>query len=148
MRHYRDSLNSVLTWFAIARAVVSVGALATWAVVKEHPMLWGGVIAAAQVTEAVERATGLPARARGTHALMIALDALFIDCQMEWEDVYAGRLDEDEIAKRRHALMVHRHEADAKNLPGGLRQRRKLLTLAERDAEAYFEAVYGSGREK
>lgn len=145
MRHYRDSLNSVLTWFAIARAIVSVGALATWAVVKDHPMLWGGVIAAAQVSEAVEKATSLPARARGTHAAMVALDALFIDCQTEWEDIFAGRLDEAEITKRRHSLMVRRHEADVKNLPGGLKQRKSLLKLAEAEAKTYIETVYGSG---
>ncbi len=46
MRRYRDSLNRVLTWFATARAIVSVGALATWAVVKGHPMVWGGVYGA------------------------------------------------------------------------------------------------------
>lgn len=142
MRRYRDSLNTILGWFAAGRAIVSVGALATWAVVKDHPMVWGGVIAAAQVTEAVEKATKWPAHAQGAQALMVALDALFIDASKEWEDIFAGRMEEEEIAKRRHSLMLRKHEADVKNLPGGLRQRKNLLKLAERDAQAYFESVY------
>lgn len=108
-------------------------------------MVWGGVIAAAQVTEAVEKATSLPAQARGTHAAMVALDALFIDAQMEWEDIFAGRIDEAEITKRRHALMLRRHEADVKNLPGGLRQSKRLLKLAEQEAMTYFKSVYETG---
>lgn len=83
VRRYRDSLNSVLTWFAVIRAVVSVGALGAWAVVQDHPLVWGGIIAAAQVADAAERAIPFAIRARGTSAFLVSLDALLIDCQME-----------------------------------------------------------------
>lgn len=142
IRRYRDRLGAWVMWFAIIRAVVSVGALGTWAAVKAYPMLWGGIIAGAQVADALQNAMTFTARYRGTSALTVALDALFIDCQMEWEDIYGGRLDEGEIAKRRHAMMKRRAEADAKNLPGGLPVKKKLFALAEADAKAYFTNTY------
>jgi hypothetical protein len=96
-------------------------------------MLCGGIIAAAQVADALQNAIPFTARYRGTSAL--ALDALLIDCHMQWEDVYAGRLDEAAIARRRHAMMKRRHEADAKSLPAGLPLNRRLFSLAEQDCE-------------
>jgi hypothetical protein len=143
IRRYRDRLGSWVTAFAVVRAVVSVGALGTWAVTKEYPMVWGGIIALAQVADATQSAMTFTSRYRATSALAMTLDALFIDCQMEWEDVYAGRLDEAEIARRRHAMMKRRTEAEAKNLPGGLPVKRKLFALAEADARTYFETTYG-----
>jgi hypothetical protein len=139
VRFYRDNLAATMTRFAVVRAVVSVSALGAWAAVKSYPMVWGGIIAAAQVADALQNAIPFAARFRGTNALCSTFDALFIDCQMEWEDIFAGRLDEGEITKRRHKLMKLRHDADVKNLPNGLPVRKVLLKLAEANAAAYFK---------
>ena len=138
IRRYRDGLATWMTRFAIVRSVVSVSALGTWAAVQSYPMVWGGIIAAAQVADALQNAIPFAARFRGTTALCSTLDALFIDCQMEWEDIFAGRLDEGEINRRRHKLMTLRLNADQKNLPNGLPRRDGLLRLAESDTAAYF----------
>ena len=142
VRRYRDSLAAWQTRFAVIRAVVSVSALGTWAAVKSYPMVWGGIIAAAQVADALQNAIPFAARFRGTNALCATLDALFIDCQMEWEDIYAGRLDEAEIIKRRHKLMTLRLDADQKNLPNALPVKAKLLKLAKEDATTYFQTTF------
>ena len=142
VRRYRDSLAAWQTRFAVIRAVVSVSALGTWAAVKSYPMVWGGVIAAAQVADALQNAIPFAARFRGTNALCATLDALFIDCQMEWEEIFAGRLDEAEIIRRRHKLMTMRLDADQKNLPNALPVNAKLLRLAKDDATAYFQTTF------
>jgi hypothetical protein len=142
VRRYRDSLALWLTRFAVVRAVVSVSALGTWAAVKSYPMLWGGIIAAAQVADALQNAIPFASRLRGTSALCATPDALFIDCQMEWEDIFAGKLDEAEIGRRRHKLMKLRFEAEQKNLPNGLPVRRDLLNLAKQDAATYIKARF------
>jgi hypothetical protein len=143
VRRYRDNLAATMTRFAVIRAVVSVSALGAWAAVKSCPMVWGGIIAAAQVADALQNAIPFAARFR-TNALCSTFDALFIDCQMEWEDIFAGRLDEAEISKRRHKMMKLRHDADVKNLPNGLPARKSLLRLAEADAAAYFRNTFAT----
>jgi len=142
VRRYRDSLAAWQTRFAVIRAVVSVSALGTWAAVKSYPMVWGGIIAAAQVADSMQNAIPFAARFRGTNALCATLDALFIDCQMEWEEIFAGRLDEAEIIRRRHKLMTLRLDADQKNLPNALPVRRDLLKLAKEDATTYFQTTF------
>jgi hypothetical protein len=141
-RRYRDSLAAAITRFAIIRATVSVSALGTWAAVKSYPMLWGGIIAAAQVADALQNAIPFAARFRGTNALSATLDALFIDCQMEWETIRTGALAESEIIQRRHKLMMLRHDADLKNLPNGLPMKKSLFRLAEADADAYLKNIF------
>jgi hypothetical protein len=54
LRHYRDSLAKWATWIATLRAIASSGAIAAWAIVQAHPLLWGGIIAAAQVADALK----------------------------------------------------------------------------------------------
>jgi hypothetical protein len=56
---YRDGLAATMTRFAVIRAVVSVSALGTWAAIKSYPMVWGGIIAAAQVADALQTAIPL-----------------------------------------------------------------------------------------
>jgi hypothetical protein len=142
VRLYRSDLGRWMTRFAVLRAIASSGAIATWAVVKSYPLVWGGIIAASQVADALQSAIPLAARFRGTNTLCATFDALFIDCQVEWEDIFAGRLDDVEINKRRHKLMKLREDADAKNLPNGLPDRKDFLKLAEDKAAAYFKNTY------
>jgi len=142
IRRYRDSLAATVTRYTVIRAVVSVSALGTWAVVKAYPMVWGGIIAASQIADALQNAIAYTARLRGATALSFALEALFIDCLMEWEDVFAGRIDEAEIIKRRHKLMTLRHDADRRHLPTPLPFRPALLKLADDEAKAYLKTLY------
>jgi hypothetical protein len=141
-RRYRNSLGAWITRFAVIRAVVSVSALGTWAAVKSYPMVWGGIIAAAQVADALQNAIPFATRHRGTIALVAGLDALLIDCLAEWEDIYAGLTDEGQINKLRHRMMKLRHDMDIKNLPNGLPVKKELFRLAEEDAAAYFQNTY------
>jgi hypothetical protein len=144
IRRYRDNLAATVTRYTVIRAVVSVSALGTWAVVRAYPMLWGGIIAASQIADALQNAMGYTTRLRGATALSFALEALFIDCLMEWEDVFGGKIEANEITKRRHKLMTLRHDADRKYLPTPLPVRPNLLKLAEAEASDYLKTLFPS----
>jgi hypothetical protein len=61
---------------------------------------------------------------------------------MEWEDIFGGRIEEEEIIKRRHKLMTLRHDADRKHLPTPLPFRTAFLKLAEAEANAYLKGMF------
>jgi hypothetical protein len=138
---YRDRLTNWLSWFAIGRAIVSVGALGSWFAGIGHPEIWGGIIVASQVAEAVVNALPLSARQKNLSAFALALEAILIDALMEWEDIHSGEIGARDITRRRHALMRLRHETEAKHLPTGLPVKRKFSMLAEREAASYFESM-------
>jgi hypothetical protein len=68
---------------------------------------------------------------------------LFIDAQLEWENIYAGRFSDIETMNHRHKLMKLQHDAERKNFPEGLGTSAKLFDLAQEDARAYFRVTYG-----
>jgi hypothetical protein len=104
----------------------------------------GGIIAAAQVTDALKDVFPLTARQQAANNLLMSLDALFIEALYEGEGVYAGRYDNEEIIERRRKLMQVRHDLEVKNFPSGdLPERKDLLTLAEDDAITYPENMFG-----
>jgi hypothetical protein len=141
VEQYRDRLTTWLSWFSIGRAVVSVGALGSWFAGIGHPELWGGIIVASQVAEAVVNALPLSARQKNLSAFALALEAILIDALMEWEDIHSGEIGARDITRRRHALMRLRHETEAKHLPTGLPVKRKFSVLAEQEASSYFESM-------
>ena len=140
IRHYRDRVNAILTWFDVGRAVISVGALGSWVAGLGYPKLWGFVIVASQIAEAVMAKLPLTARQKGLTGFGAALDAMLIDARFEWESIQADEAGgAREITRRWHVLMKLRHEAEQKNLPNGLPFKKGLFTLAEQEAAAYLE---------
>ena len=77
-------------------------------------------------------------------ALVIVLDALLINALAEWEDIFAGKVDQVALGKARQRLMKAMHDAQAKHLPNGLHRRDDLFRLAERDAAACFRVTFGT----
>jgi hypothetical protein len=142
IRLYRDHLVRVTNRMTLFRGAVSIIALGTWIAVKSYPIVWGAVITASQMTELLQQTIPITQRQRGANALCATLDAIFIDAQMEWEDIYGGKLDEDDIKRRRHRLMKLRHEAAIKNLPDGLPLNKSLFRLAEIEAAAYIKKSF------
>lgn len=144
IRRYRRILSWWVVRFDGLRAIASSGAIATWAVVQKYPLIWGGIIAAAQVMDALKDVIPFTARQKAASGLVVSLDALFIEALFEWERVYAGQLDDDEITKRRRKLMELRHDAEVREFPtGDLPERPDLLALAEEDAKGYFLRMFG-----
>jgi hypothetical protein len=143
MRRYRNSLARWVTGFNALRAVASSGAIATWAVVQTYPLLWAGIIAASQVADALKDVFPLTTRQQAANGLVMSLDALFIEALYEWEGVYAGQFNNEEITERRRKLMQLRHDLDVKHFPtGDLPERNDLLELAEQDAITYFKDMF------
>jgi hypothetical protein len=144
MRRYRNLLAGRVRRLEILRAVASNGAIVTWAIVQSHPMIWGTIIALSQLSDALKDAIPLTARHKATIALVTSLDTLVIEALYQWEGVFGGQFSNEEITDRRRKLMQLRHEAEVEHLPtADLPERQDLLELAEGDAIAYFETMFG-----
>lgn len=144
IRRYQAEYRWWVTRINVAKAVLSVGALGTGAASQVSPLLWGGVIAAVQVADAVQKALPISKQYESLSALVIVLDTLFITALGEWEEIQAGRVDVAALAVARQNLMKQMHDAGAKQFPTGLHRREALFKLAEADAAAYIKATFGT----
>jgi len=54
IRRRRDDLNKKVTAFGTLKAITSSGGVAAWAIWKEYSFLWGAIIAASQLADALK----------------------------------------------------------------------------------------------
>ena len=142
VRLYRDDVATKVRWLGILKAVASSGGIAGWVVWRDYAFVWGAIIAASQLADALKEIFPFTRihRAANQHATM--LDSLMIDALLEWENVFSGRLSDAEIGNRRGKLMKLQHDAERKNFPDGLATKANLFALAQREAEEYFSSTY------
>ena len=143
IRRYRDYLGKWTTGLGTVKAVASSGGIAGWAIWQEHAFVWGVIIAASQVTDALKDVFPFTKKHKAASAHTIILGSLFIDAQLEWENIFSGRYTDEEIMKRRHKLMKLQHEAERTSFPDGLATRNSLFAQAQQEAESYFKTTYG-----
>ncbi len=143
IRRYRDYFGRWVTGLGAIRAIASCGSIAAWAIWREHAFLWGTIIAASQLADALKEVFPFTKKHKAASEHTIALNSIFIDAQLEWENIFSGRYTDDEIMKRRHKLMKLQHDAERSSFPDGLATRDSLFTLAQDEAKEYFVTTYG-----
>ncbi len=143
IRRYRDYLGKWVTGLGTLRAIASSGSIAAWALWKEYAFVWGAIIAASQVTDALKDVFPFAKKHKAASAHTIALGSMFIDAQLEWENIFSGRYTDDQIMNRRHKLMKLQHDAEGNNFPDGLATQDTFFAQPQQEAKDYFKATYG-----
>jgi hypothetical protein len=146
--YYRLLRNRLTRWnqsIGIVKAVAASGTIAAWAIWQQAALLWAAIIAASQLIDAVKDVIPFQKNHRGASDLVNILDTIFIDAQFEWENIFTGRVPDDEILNRRHKLMRLRTEAEHKHFPDGHVPSARLFALARTEAKDYLSALYGVG---
>jgi hypothetical protein len=143
IRCYRDYLGRRATALGTARAIASSVSIGAWAIWRQYAFVWGVVIAASQVLDALRDVFPVVKRHKAASEYTVVLESLFIDAQLEWENIFAGKYDNGEISKRLHKLRTLHHNAESRSFPDGLPIRADLFRPAEVDAEVFFRKTYG-----
>jgi len=143
IRRYRDDLAKRVTGLATLKAIASSGGIAAWAIWKEHAFLWGAIIAASQLADALREVFPFTRTHKAACEHAVSLNSISIDAQLEWENIFSGRFTDEQIMNRRHKLMRLQHETERKNFPHGLAEKKSSFAEAQEEAKDYFAAMYG-----
>ena len=143
IRLYRDYLGKWVTGLGTLRAIASSSSIAAWALWKDYAFVWAAIIAAAQVLDALKDVFPFTKKHKAASAHTITLGGIFIDAQLEWENIFSGRYTDDQIMNRRHKLMKLQHDAERTSFPDGLATKDTLFAKAQQEAKDYFAATYG-----
>src|SRR5271166_1107670 len=90
IRRYRDYLGSWVSAVGTLRAIASSGAIAAWALWQEYALVWGAIIAASQVADALRDVFPFTKKHKAASEHTITLNSMFIDAQLEWENIFSG----------------------------------------------------------
>lgn len=143
IRRYREYLGMWVTRLGTLRAIASSGSIAAWALWRELAFMWAVIIAASQVIDALKDVFPFTKKHKSASEHTVTLDSLFIDAQLEWENIFSGRYTDEEIMNRLHKLRKLQHDAERQSFPEGLATQASLFAQAQQDAKDYFAAVYG-----
>ena len=143
IRLYRGSLGRWVTGLGALKAIASCGGIAAWVVWKEFAFVWGAIIAASQVADALKDVFPFAKKHKAASGYSMTLDYLFNDIQLEWENIFSGRYTDEEIMKLRHKLGKLQLDALQHNFPDGLAADETALAEAKQEAEDYFRTTYG-----
>ena len=143
IRLYRDSLGKWVTGLGALKATASCAGIAAWALWREYAFIWGAIIAASQLADALKDIFPFARKHKAACVHAMTLDNLFIDVQLEWEYVSSGRVTDEEMMARLHQLRKLQFEAEKQNFPDGLPARNALLDRARQDAVEYLSTTYG-----
>ncbi len=143
IRLYRDYLGKWVSGLGALKAIASCGGIAAWVIWKEYAFVWGAIIAASQLADALKDVFPFAKKHKAACEHSSVLAGLFIDVQLEWENIFSGRYTDDEIMKRLHQLRKLQLDAENRSFPDGLAERNALLDRAKQDATEYIAATYG-----
>jgi hypothetical protein len=142
IRRHRNHLDRWDTRINLIKAIASSASIAAWAIWQRYPLMWGEIIALSQVIEATKDVFPFSRRLKAAGELTVALERLFIDAQFEWESVYSGRLDTNQITEAWRHLQVAQLEAESSAFPSGFELGEREMALAKDLARGYFAARY------
>jgi hypothetical protein len=142
IRLCRNRLGRQVRAVELIKVIASSGGIAGWAVWNNYPFVWAGIIAAAQLLDAIKHVFPFAKEHKSASDLTVALELLFIDTQYEWEKIYAGRMSEEDIMAARRKMQKLRLEAERKHFPDGFQPPLKQVTLAAEEAQTYMTLTY------
>jgi hypothetical protein len=145
VRHYRDRQARWIDITGIFKAVITSGTIGAWAVWKDYAFVWGVLLAAAQVLDAIKEYIPQTKGRRLASEFLQAMESLIIDARFEWFSVSNDEYDAAEIMDRWRKLAKLMTELEAKYFPDGIPADGKRQKLAEKEAKAYFLKEYGLG---
>jgi len=145
VRLYRDGQAKWINGTGIFKAVVTSSTIGAWAIWRDYAFVWGVLLAAAQIVDAVKEYMPQTKDRRQASEFIQAMESLIIDARFEWFAVSTGDYTAAEIMERWRKLSRLMHEIETKYFLDGLPVSGKWQKLAVDEAKAYFLSAYGEG---
>ena len=145
MRLHRNRLSRRVRSIEAVRAIASSASIGGWAVWHELGQVWGSIIAATQVLDALKNVFPFVREQKCASDLTVALELLFIDAQQEWDRIQDAQLSPKVIMDRCTKLRKLQLDAERKHFPEGFEPDPALNRLAMLETANYMAMVYKTG---
>ncbi|AKC71216.1 hypothetical protein [Pandoraea oxalativorans] len=132
----------------VVLAVASSASLGIWAIFKQFPLIWSGIIVATQIVSATSKFLPFSARVKSASACAHEYKSIQNWAERKWCEIADGLLTDVEISKARADLQERVSKALKAHFPhGGLPDNPQLLQKGEERAFQYLNHHYGHADE-
>lgn len=137
---YYDQSVWIQRMINIFLAVTSSGAIAAWAVWRQFPVLWAGIIATSQVITAIKPYLPYEKRIEGIYDILIQLTGVCNEIEAKWFYVASGSLSEEEINDLYYKYEKRWTDVETKSMKGDcIPADGRIARIANAKKEKYFE---------
>lgn len=131
------SINSFL-------AVTSSSSICGWAIWNKYGFIWGIIIAASQLINAIKQYLPFRVRLKAIANILKELEDLMTFTEMKWFAVSEGKLTDEEINKLQYEVRSKKTKIIQNNLGvNTLPEKTKLFDKAKQLANTYINNFYG-----
>jgi hypothetical protein len=120
-------------------ALASTSSVAAWAIWKEHPAIWGGIIGISQVMQVVKPYISIIGSDKDLLEMSFEYEQLFLEYEQLWYAVCSGSIADPAVTER--IAELHKKSLDIerahKNVHAPRRQR--LIDKVYTDTEKFLE---------
>ncbi|MDE2698050.1 MAG: hypothetical protein OXI23_04205, partial [Gemmatimonadota bacterium] len=121
-------------------AITSSSSIGGWVVWNEYGIIWGALIAASQVINAIKRFLPFQKRAKQIGSLNTEVEKLALGAESQWFSVFEGKLTDEDIFSLVTELKQQKLEASHKHFKDqALPIKSKYELEAAERTRAYFE---------
>jgi hypothetical protein len=136
---YLARTESIDRWIKALLAITASSSIAGWAIFQTYAFVWGVIVAASQVLQAVKEFLPYKSRLKALASLSTDLNTLSLLAEDQWFKVCGGRMYDDDIHDLRIALKKKKLAAVQKAFPtAGMPENSELATRAENETANYF----------
>jgi hypothetical protein len=140
INEYYDQSVWVQRMINIFLAITSSGAIAAWAVWKQFPVIWAGIIAVSQVITAIKPYLPYEKRIEGIYEILIQLTVICNEVEAKWFYVANGSMTEEDINDLYYKFEKRWTDVETKNLKGDcIPADGRIAHIANAKKEKYFE---------
>lgn len=138
--------DTIDRWIKAVLAIASTGSIGAWAVFREYAFLWGFIIAASQVLNALRGVLPYKERMKALPGLIKDIAELANDAEDTWLSIQSGKVTDAAIQprladlKRKKQRALNKHFA---NMPIPTHER--VRVEAENATDEYVKKFYYGG---
>jgi hypothetical protein len=103
-RLYRDDQAKWVKRIGMVKATATSSTIAGWSIWKDYAVVWGVVLALSQLLDALKDYLPHQKQQRAASDLAGIAESLFIDAELEWDDVFRGHLADGDILRKWQTL--------------------------------------------
>ena len=137
---HRDDQAKWNTRLAFIKAIATSSTIAGWAIWQNYAIIWGTIIAASQLIDALKDVFPHAKSRKSSAELANVLNGLFIDARVDFERICSGSIAPEDANASLSKLQKLRNEAESKYFPEGIVKKAWLKAEARRETIAFFES--------
>lgn len=143
INEYSDQCIKLQRMINVFLAITSSGAIAAWAIWKDYPFIWAGIIAISQVITAIKPYLPFEKRIEVMDEIIVQFTRLCNEMEAKWFYIANGTMTEEQINELYYDIEKRWTDIENGSLRGdSIPADPRLAAIANKKKDEYFDLLF------